>query len=275
MISLNRLLRISFALAFLLVIIFLGCSEQPEKKNYLARVNDSYLYEEDLNNLDSLLKNSFSRNELIKRWVDKELLYQQAEKVGITDEEEFSRIINNSRRELASSVLINNYLAENLMKPNNTELKEFYDGHKNEFKAGENIYVFNSSSFASENAAVKFRTKVVETNWEKAVESLSDDNSLIEKPNRNVLSKAEIYPVQLLKLIQELNPGEVSIVLEENSSKYSIVQLIQIFREGAIPPLEIVADEVEARYVSEKREEVFNEYLKKLYSDNQIEIKEK
>ncbi|NWF88178.1 MAG: hypothetical protein HXY50_01815, partial [Ignavibacteriaceae bacterium] len=77
--------------------LFFGCDKQPEKKNYIARVNDSYLTKEELSNLDSLFKGSFSRAELIDKWVDKELLFQQAEKLGITEDEEFLSVINNSR----------------------------------------------------------------------------------------------------------------------------------------------------------------------------------
>jgi len=107
MISLSKLLRIRIFLYVLIAIIFLGCNKEPEKKKYVARVNDTYLTEEELNELDSLFEDSSSRSEIIKRWVSKELLYQEAISKGITDDEEFNRIINNSRRELASSMLLN------------------------------------------------------------------------------------------------------------------------------------------------------------------------
>ncbi len=132
--SLNKLLRNSFYFLFTSAIIFIGCSKEPEKKEYVARVNDSYLIEEELNDFDSLFNGSFSRAEIINKWVEKELLFQEAIKQGLTDEEDFKRIINNSRRELASSLLINKYLSETIKKPSNTQLQEFYDKHKNEFQ---------------------------------------------------------------------------------------------------------------------------------------------
>jgi len=275
MTSLSKLLRIRICLYVLIAIIFFGCNKEPEKKKYVARVNDTYLTEEELNELDSLFEDSSSRSEIIKRWVSKELLYQEAISKGITDDEEFNRIINNSRRELASSMLLNKYLEDNLKKPNNIELQGFYDQHKNEFKTDENIYVFNSASFKNENSAIRFRTKLVETNWEKVIDNYSEDSLMISFKSGDALSEAEIYPIQMLNLIKELNPNEVSIVLEENSEKYSVIQLVQSFNKGAIPPLELVEDEVMARFISEKREEIFNKYLEELYSKNEIEIKEK
>lgn len=269
-----KLLKINFSV-IVFSIFFLGCSKEPEKKEYAVRVNDSYLTEEDIFELDSLSNQSFSRNEIIKRWVEKELLYQEALKDGITDEEEFKRVINNSRRELASSMLIKKYLEENLKQPGTKELQDFYEKLKHEFAADENIYIFNLAVFSSENLAIQFRKKVFEDDWEIAVQSSLNDKALIEHSENKTLAREEIYPLQLLNLIDEINPGEVSIILEENPQKYLLVQLKQVVKKGTVPPLELVKEQVEARYASEKREEIINKYLEELYSENLIEIREK
>src|SRR3989304_6509493 len=134
MISLNKLLGNSFFLTALIGIFFFGCNKEPETKKYIARVNDAYLTEEDISELDSLFGRGFSRNEVIKKWIEKELLYQEAMKTGIADNDDFNRIINNSRRELASSMLLNSHLENNLKKPDDSQLHEFYNIHNSEFK---------------------------------------------------------------------------------------------------------------------------------------------
>jgi hypothetical protein len=273
--SLSRLSNIKFHLIILAAIIFLGCDKDSEKKDYVARVNDSYLTEIELNKFDSLVSGSYSRTEIIKRWIDKELLYQEALKAGATDDEEFNRIINDAKRELASSMLLNKYLEANLHKPNENELREFYSQHINEFKAEENIYVFNSASFKNENAAIRFRTKLIEINWDEATDDYSEDKSLIKVESGNALLANEIYPIQLLNLIEVLIPGEVSIVLEENSEKFTVVNLVQNFQKGSIPPIEFIRNDVEARLISEKRELISRDFLEDLHSKNEIEIKAK
>lgn len=274
MISSKKLLRNSFFLAATIALSFFGCNKEPEVEKYIARVNNSYLTEEDVAELDSLFKQGFSRNELVKKWIEKELLYQEAVKLGITDRDDFNRIINDSRRELASTMLINSHLESSLEKPGNTELQDYYNLHKSEFKTEDNLYVFNLASFTNENTAIKFRTKLIESNWEKVIENYAEDKSLIEYNTSYALSKFEIYPLQLLNLIEQLNAGEVSIVLEQNADKYSVVQLLQIFRSGANPPFEIIRDEVESRFIADKRERMFDEFIEQLYSNNEIEIKE-
>ncbi len=273
MISLNRLSKTSLLVSLILV-FFSGCDKKSETKEYVARVNDSFLTEEDIQDFDSLYGNAFARNEIIKRWIDTELLYQEAEKKGITKDENFLRVINNARKQLAAGFLKNNLLDEKLEKPSTSELSEYYEKHLSEFNADEETYVYNLVIFNNETAAIKFRNKFFELGWDKTKEIFSEDKSLIEQNDNVALSKSQIFPVKLLNMIQELNPGEISIILESLPSKFYIVQLVQIFNKGNTLPFEIVQDRVEARLVAQRREEIFEEYLKELYSDNEVEIKE-
>lgn len=274
MISLNRLSKTSLLIS-LALIFYSGCDKKSETKEYVARVNDSFLTEQDIQDLDLLYGNALARNEIIKRWIDTELLYQEAEKKGITKDENFLRVINNSRKQLAAAFLKNNILDEKLEKPSSSELSEYYEEHINEFKADEETYVYNLVIFNNENAAIKFRNKFFELGWDKTMDIFSEDKALIEQSDNVALSKSHIYPIKLLSIIQELNPGEISIILESLPSKFYIVQLIQMFNKGNTLPFEIVQDKVEARLVAQRREEIFQEYLKELYSDNEVEIKEK
>jgi hypothetical protein len=273
--SLTKLLKNNLSFHILIALIFFGCNKQPETKKYVARVNDAYLTEEDVADLDSLFEHGISKNELIKKWIEKELLFQEAVKTGITDGEEFNKIVNSSRRELASSMLLAKHLENKLKQPNSIELRDFFDKHENEFRTAERVFVFNSASFSDENTAIRFRTKLIEANWEDVIEDYSDNKSLITFQSNGTHSMTEIYPVKILNLIEALNPGEVSIVFEENPEKYTVIQLIQDFDKGTIPPLEVVKDEVAARYISEKGEEISNEYLEELQSKSEIEIKVK
>lgn len=275
MISLIKLLKNSFLYVILFAFAVIGCKKEPERKDYIARVNDSYLTSKDLADFDSLFNKGFSKHEIIKRWINKELLYQEAVKAGVTNRDDFKRIINNSREELAAAMLLTDYLAENIKSPSEKELVEYYEKHRKEFEADDNIYVYNYVEFKNENAAIKFRDKVVETNWEKAIGTVSEVKSLVNHFESKALSVREIYPRKLLNQIEELNSGEVSIIIPEKDSKYMLVQMKESYRRGTVPPFEITKSQVEERYSSEIREKIISEYIDKLYSNYEIEIKEK
>jgi uncharacterized lipoprotein YehR (DUF1307 family) len=95
---LSRHLRLSkYILAAAILILLTGCSRKQENKEYIAKVNDSYLTEEDLTAVSEGYSGHKSfKEEMIRNWVNRELLYQQAIKEGIQEHEEYQRIIRNS-----------------------------------------------------------------------------------------------------------------------------------------------------------------------------------
>ena len=79
-----------------------GCSKAPEKKDYVARVNNEFLTREELNNkLKTPGNENFYKNEIIRNWINKELLYQKALKEGIADDSTYISLIEDSKKELA------------------------------------------------------------------------------------------------------------------------------------------------------------------------------
>ncbi|NWF90849.1 MAG: hypothetical protein HXY50_15500, partial [Ignavibacteriaceae bacterium] len=131
-----------------------------------------------------------------------------------------------------------------------------------------------NASFSDEVEAIKFRAKLLKNDWKKLLENYSKNEKLKDVKTEKTLSKYEIYPIELLNLLELLHPGEISIVLKENSNKYSIVQLLQVYERGAILPISAIHEKVEARYIADRREHLYSEYLKELYSNNEIEIKQ-
>lgn len=104
MINCVRLLHntINSIILFSVVLIFVSCSEKKQKTEYIARVNNSYLTREVFASLvDTSGITTEEKDNAVKLWVYDELLYQKAVSEGITEEEVFLRIINDSRRKLA------------------------------------------------------------------------------------------------------------------------------------------------------------------------------
>jgi len=58
-----------------------GCGKESPKGDFIARVNKSYLTKENLNSVsDSVKTNKLYSSEVIRNWVNRELLFQMAEK---------------------------------------------------------------------------------------------------------------------------------------------------------------------------------------------------
>ena len=89
----------------------------------------------------------------------------------------------------------------------------------------------------------------------------------------DLVEEGNIYPSQLSRIIKDFYPEEISIVISEKPGYYSVVQLMDKYGKESIPPFEIIKSEVEKRFIAEKKQILVEEFLKDLYSKNEIEIK--
>jgi hypothetical protein len=254
--------------------LFHGCNGDKPRNDYVAKVNDSYLSGDEVAEMiDTSAGQKFYRNEVVKNWIEKELLYQAALEDGITKEAGFQRLIENSRKELAVSMYLQKYLENETFRYTDKDLESFYEANKNDFKLFTDTYIINRVDFINEDKAVLFRSTVMESDWNKALKMFSEDSSFILSYTKRKFSDYEIHPAELYRVVTSLNPMEVSILLTFNEGMYTVVQVEQKFLKDSTPSFEIVKDEVESRFLKLHKDQSYRELMKDLYSNNEIEIK--
>ena len=256
------------------VLVFTACSEEQKKDDFVARVNESYLTREDFASLaDTANLNSAQKEQLIKNWIYKEVLFQAAEKEGITKREDYLNIVKKSSTELAAAMLIDDYVSNEKINYSDEDLITYYESNKNYFRLNTNSYLINKVTFNNEDNAIKFRSLALDSEWKKAVSAFVNDSSLVINTVSDLVEESNIYPVQLSRIIKDFYPEEISIVIATKPGYYSIVQLLNKLGKESIPPFDIVKIKVEKRFLAEKKILLVEEYLKTLYSENEIEIK--
>jgi hypothetical protein len=256
------------------VLVFTGCSEEQKKDDFVARVNESYLTREDLASLaDTVNLNSAQKEQLIKNWIYKEVLFQAAEKEGITKRDDYLNIVKKSSTELAAAMLIDEYVSKEKINYSDEDLITYYESNKNYFRLNTNSYLINKVIFNNEDNAIKFRSLAIDSEWKKAVSAFINDSSLVINTVSDLVEESNIYPMQLSRIIKDFYPEEISIVITTKPGYYSIVQLLNKLGRESIPPYDIVKIKVEKRFLAEKKKLLVEEYLKNLYSQNEIEIK--
>jgi hypothetical protein len=256
------------------VLVFTACSEEQKKDDFVARVNESYLTREDFASLaDTSALNSAQKEQLIKNWIYKEVLFQAAKKEGITNREDYLNILDKSSTELAAAMLIDDYVSKEKINYSDEDLITYYESNKNYFRLNTDSYLINKVTFNNEYNAIKFRSLALDSEWKKAVSAFVNDSSLIINTTSDLVEESNIYPVQLSRIIKEFYPEEISIVITNKPGYYSIVQLLNKLGKESVPPFDIVKIKVEKRFLAEKKKVLLEEYLKNLYSQNEIEIK--
>lgn len=256
------------------VLVFAACTQEQKKDDFVARVNESYLTREDFASLaDTANLNSAQKEQLIKNWIYQQVLFQTADKEGITKREDYLNIVNKSSNELAAAMLIDDYVSNEKINYSDEDIIDYYESNKNYFRLNTDSYLINKVTFNNEDKAIKFRSLALDSEWKKAVSAFINDSSLVLNAISDLVEENNLYPMQLSRIIKDFYPEEISIVITNKPGYYSIVQLLNKLGKESVPPFEIIKTKVEKRFLAEKKKELVEEYLKDLYSQNEIEIK--
>ncbi len=251
-----------------------GCSKEKTKQEYIARVNDTYLTPDEFSRMAG--SGSYSKlykDELIRRWIKREVLYQEALDDGLIDDPEFKYLVENSKKELASSMMLNKYFEDEALTFEPKDIESYFNQNEDKFRLFYDTFLINIISFNDEDHAISFRSMAVESDWDKAVNVFKIDSTLTKLESKKLMYGQDVHPVILLRMINELYPGEISIVLQPEPGNYTIVQLVEKFDKGTIPPFETIKDRVEKVFIAEKKAEVLDDYLDELFSEYEIEVK--
>lgn len=148
-----------FVLFIFLSQLILGCDlfEKPEDRNVVVRVNDSFLYEEDildLINADTSPEDSaLIVSNYITRWATQQLLIDRAE-LNLPEEKqrEFDDLVRNYRNELYTTAYTEALVSKNLDTSfGEEELGRYFEEHKENFKLKEDLVKLRYISLSKNN----------------------------------------------------------------------------------------------------------------------------
>ncbi len=271
----NRLSnQINIISIFLAVVLLSGCSKEKPEQNYLAKVDDSYLTDDELaKDIDTTNLQQSRKAEYIRNWVETEVLFKEALDKDIQDDDNFLRVTDKAKKELAKSFLIKKLIEEHPVEFKPQDLIDYYNSRKSTFKLFYETYLFNSIIFDDEDKAILFRATLMESDWNRTTNVFRGDASIKNEQAGLLLYGYQVQPYTLLQVIQELLPDEVSVVLNLEPNRYTVVQLIKKYYKDEIPEFEIIKGTVEERFLAFRRQELLKEYLNALYTKYKVEIK--
>ncbi len=262
-------------LTFVLILLLLvSCEEEIKKSKEVVRINDAVLTEDDLQKeLSNASNYGKHREEYINEWIEQQILYQEAVKEGILNESRYNSIIENSKRKLASALLIEKIITENNYEPGTDELRKYYEEFIDDFKLDNYSYKLNAAYFNNYETAIKFRSILIESDWNKALSAYSTERSLLEFNSSEIFSDYQLQPMSIQKIVSVLQPGEISIVVETEPMKFAVVQLLEKLNKGDTPKFETIVNQVKQRFKIVKNRNLIKQYIDQMIEDHNIEIK--
>ncbi|MCK9280152.1 MAG: peptidylprolyl isomerase [Melioribacteraceae bacterium] len=264
---LNKALIIVFAFALFY------CSDKKEDNSLVAKAGNSVLTKSALDSALSDYKNKRKfRDEYIKEWIEKEILFQVAVDEGITEEVEYKSLIEQSKKELAAALLKAKALKDFSYSPSQTELEEYFEKFRSDFVLNDDAYRFNLIVFNSEEKAIKFRNLLLDSEWDRIANAYKSDPGVINLMNSVFRYAHEIHSEQLVFSLKVMEQNEVSVVIKSEPGYFTVVQLIEKFNRNDLPKLENIRDQVENRFLITKRMEFLRNYISEILEDNNSKI---
>lgn len=268
---LSRLNKISLML--IAASILTGCGKEQPKTEYVARVNDAYFTKKELASLiDTTMVNTLHKSEVIRNWINREILFQKAKKDGIVKQDDYKRLIKNSGKELAGALLLDNYISSVTINFEQRDLINYFEANSNDFKLPDKTYLLNIIHFSNEDRTVEFRSLVLDSDWQKAMNIFYGDSAIISTESKLLIKEKNVYSIKILRVVKRLHPLEISIVISEREGYYTVVQVLKKYLKGSLPSFDVIKQDVEKRFLAEKRKELLENYIKDLYSKNEIEV---
>ncbi|MCF6268805.1 MAG: peptidyl-prolyl cis-trans isomerase [Melioribacteraceae bacterium] len=260
------------AILSLLLLLFISCSEKKEA-NYVARVGDSFLTEQMINDVvNENVGNKLFREEYIRKWVEKRVIYLSAIDKGVLKNEKYLKLIDEAKVEIANAILIKELLKKNNRTIVSQELEEYFVKNISEFKLEAERFIYNQVSFSNKNAAKKFRRKLVSTNWERMVEEFSNNKALLFSAQNNLEYIYNIFPMNIRVELSKLKKNGVSGVIETSQNIFTILQLLKSYKKNDVPEFHEIEMDIREKYIAKNRKEIYNNYIKQLYSEYGSEI---
>lgn len=243
---------------------------QPDEE-VIARVGDSRLnLNEALYRIPSLLleQDSLTAIENFRNnWIRRELLHQEALRLGLDNNPAIISIINTTVKDILSQSLIDHMISQSGdIQVSRQEAVAYYESHKDQFKLDEPHVRFRHLIAESIPDAENARQDLLRgISWENVVEqyAVNKQDALRDASVFHPLSLSLVNAPPLDQYIRRMGINEISPI-QRIGTRYQFVQLIERKSEGELPDLSWILDQVEDWLLLDKKRRLVSSYEQQL-----------
>lgn len=268
-----KLRKAKLIFLFVIPIFFFGCKKEEIPETIIAKVGERFLTEKQLDSLLTFTKNKNKfREEVIRDWVDSEVLYLEAQKADILLDEDYLQLTDESSKMLANAFLIKKYLSDNVTKADESALLEYYNNHKRELSITSKAFVYNHAAFNDEAKAILFRETLLGSDWSKAANVFSGDPSIVDLTKEKFVFEYDVPTKTIHVILSNLLEGETSIIFPTEKNTFDVIQLIKFYEALSTPDFIHIKKSVEDRYLIIEKSRLYDNLMSALYSKYDVLI---
>ncbi len=252
----------------MLVLAAVGCGDgektahSERRSDDIARVGEAFLTREHIGNLlpenEHLQITDEEKKQFINRWINTELLYQEAIRRGLDDDPRVRLRLEEFEREYLADHLVYLELRERT-GVTEQEIEDFFNEHRDEY-----LYEYRVSHILvntlEEAEEVKERLSKKSFSW--VANHRSIDPVAKRGGDLGYLTKGNMIP-EFENVIFRMKPGDVSGIVRSDFG-YHIIKLVGMRESVVKVSLDDVRQNIMNKLVIEKREQSYREFLDSL-----------
>jgi peptidyl-prolyl cis-trans isomerase C len=266
-------------LSLLVLFALGGCGKgsEPEKESgertgEIVRVGDAVLTGDDLSRLaaedQQIPPTVEERREFVSRWVDTEVLRQEAIRRGLKSDPYVDARLNELEQQFLADYLVFSELRKRT-EVSEAEVEAYYAAHEREY-----LYECRVSQILAatpEDAASAI--ELLETrSWDWVANRYSIDTGARRGGDLGYLAKGNMIP-ELEEIVFDMKAGDVTGVIKSDFG-YHVFKLVDV-REAAVSVgLDDVREQIMSSLMLEKRKTAYREFLESLKAKADIKYKD-
>lgn len=258
---------------FLIIILFAGCqSKDVDNREYLAKVNDEYLYYDDFKasfiEEDWLKMEDEEKEKYIEEWVQLTVLAQSCDKEGYSNLPQIRAKLDNADKKIRANTFIAHRL--NSIKFSEDDLFNYYQLHKQDYQKElieykyQRIVIKELSKFNQAVAELKN-----DTSFKTVAIKYSTDAAGKNGGYMGYVSKKDV-DIQIWNTLTELERYKWKSL--KIGDEFLIVRWYEKRNAKIIENFSDVKDDIEKRYLIESRNEAYDELMNEVETSFDIEI---
>jgi parvulin-like peptidyl-prolyl isomerase len=246
--------------------LFLCCHSPEDSGDMVAQVGAVRLTAQELREMvpqmDELQLSKSQVENLVKNWVESELLYQEAMRVGLAKDTQVKRDLAKMRRDYLVAQYIEKYIYDNVTV-SNEEADAYYKDNLEEFQCAEDEFHLRLILVMTLSEATQIRAQLLRgedfAQWAK---NRSVDGSRANGGDLGFVRASQLSPL-LARSVAQMRKGDLSWPIKSEIG-YNLLSLMAIRKKGEALPIEEVRGMIEERVRAQKKGALYQGAIQQL-----------
>jgi len=266
----NKRVRQALRIYFLLLLT-IACQRGPSDDAVVARVGNAVLTKD-------LLKRKLEWEGMredqefafVERWINRELLYQEAKRMGLDQTEELQWEMELVEKEFLTQRLLDRTFAQKI-QITDEEVASHYEKYREEFQVEEDeVRALHILTETQEEANAARQEVLAGRDFGKVAEERSSGIFRDMGGDMGYVQRGDVIP-EVERILFRLQEGGVSQVFRSNYG-YHLIKVIKKRSRGSIKDLDDIRNEIIQRIRVNKERAVYYDLLYQLQNKTKIDV---